>query len=125
MQVYKVTSTGMPIEATAEFMSETFPNDYTVMEDAVWTWLIDIGPFYDRFGSTKIAVLTSTDPILRAILQDLNIRKWVDLKRVDVAEALAYTGSVVGAVTNELITSILTTPLTINENAALRKLYFA
>jgi len=125
MQVYKVTSTGMPIEATAEFMSETFPNDYTVMEDAVWTWLIDIGPFYDRFGSTKIAVLTSTDPILRAILQDLNIRKWVDLKRVDVAEALAYTGSVVGAVTNELITSILTTPVTINENAALRKLYFA
>jgi len=125
MQVYKVTSTGMPIEATAEFMSETFPNDYTVMEDAVWTWLIDIGPFYDRFGATKIAVLTSTDPILRAILQDLNIRKWVDLKRVDVAEALAYTGSVVGAVTNEVITSILTTPVAESEHTALRKLYFA
>jgi len=52
-------------------------------------------------------------------------RKWVDLKRVDVAEALAYTGSVVGAVTNEVITSILTTPVAESEHAALRKLYFA
>jgi len=125
MQVYKVTSTGMPIAATAQFMSKTFPNDYTVMEDALWTWLIDIGPFYDRFGTSKIAVLTSTDPILKAILQDLSIRKWVDLKRVDVAEALAYTGSVVSSVTSETITSILTTPVTENENAALKKLYFS
>lgn len=88
-------------------------------------WLIDLGPFYDRFGAAKMAVLTSTDASLKAILQDVNIRKWVDLQRADVAQALAYVGSVVAAVTPALQTTILTTPVTAEENRALRKLYFS
>ena len=87
-------------------------------------WLIDIGPFYDRFGAVKMAVLTSADPAVKAIIQDLNIRKWVDLKRADVAQALTYIGSAVPAVTATLQTAILTTPVAAVENLALRKLYF-
>lgn len=90
-----------------------------------WAWYIDIGPFYDRFGGAKMAVLTSTDAGLKAILADLNIRKWVDLERADVAQALAYVGSVVPAVTPALQTAILTTPVAEVENLALRKLYFS
>lgn len=88
-------------------------------------WLIDIGPFYDRFGSAKMAVLTSPDASLKAILADVNIRKWVDLKRPDVVQALAYVVSVVPAVTPALQTAILTTPVTAEENRALRKQYFS
>lgn len=91
---------------------------------APWVWLIDIGPFYDRFGAAKMAVLTSPDAGLKAILADLNIRKWVDLKRVDVAQALAYVGSVVPSVTPALQDAILNTPVVEVENLALRKLYF-
>lgn len=87
-------------------------------------WLIDLGPFYDRFGAAKMAVLTSTDSGVKAIISDLSIRKWVDLKRADVASALAYIGSVVPAVTPTLQDSILNTPVTYIENLALRKLYF-
>lgn len=88
-------------------------------------WLIDIGPFFDRFGAAKMAVLTSTDPGVRGILSDLQVRKWIDLQRADVALGLAYVGSVVPAVTAAMQAAILTTPVTEAENLALRRLYFA
>jgi len=87
-------------------------------------WLIDLGPFYDRFGAAKMAVLTSTDAGVKAILSDVAVRKWIDLERADVALSLAYIGSVVPSVNGTLQTAILTTPVTADENRALRKLYF-
>ena len=88
-------------------------------------WLIDIGPFFDRFGAAKMAVLTNTDASVKAILADTQVRKWLDLQRADVAQSVAYIGTVVAAVTPALQTAILTTPVTPEENLALRKLYFA
>ena len=87
-------------------------------------WLIDLGPFYDRFAGAKMAVLTSADAGVKAILSDVAVRKWIDLQRADVASSLAYIGSVVPALTGALQTSIRTTPVTAEENRALRKLYF-
>lgn len=88
-------------------------------------WLIDIGPFFDRFGAAKMAVLTSADAGVKAILADTQVRKWIDLQRADVAQSVAYIGTVVAAVTPALQTAILTTPVGPEENLALRKLYFA
>lgn len=88
-------------------------------------WLIDIGPFFDRFGAAKMAVLTSADAGVKAILADTQVRKWIDLQRADVAQSIAYIASVVAAVTPALQTAILTTPVTPDENQALRKLYFS
>lgn len=88
-------------------------------------WLIDIGPFFDRFGAAKMAVLTSADAGVKAILADTQVRKWIDLQRTDVAQSVAYIGTVVAAVTPALQTAILTTPVTHEENLALRKLYFS
>lgn len=87
-------------------------------------WLIDIGPFFDRFGAAKMAVLTSTDAGVKAILADTQVRKWIDLQRADVAQSVAYIGTVVSAVTPALQAAILTTPVSPEENLALRKLYF-
>lgn len=87
-------------------------------------WFIDLGPFYDRFGAAKMAVLTSTDAGVKAILMDTQIRKWIDLQRADVASSLAYIASVVPALTPAIQTAILTTPVAYAENAALKKLYF-
>ena len=88
-------------------------------------WLIDIGPFFDRFGAAKMAVLTSTDAGVKAILADLQVRKWIDLQREDVFLGLQYVGSVVPEVTAELQATIMTTPVAEVENLALRKLYFS
>ena len=90
-----------------------------------WEWFIDIGPFFDRFGAAKMAVLTSTDAGVRGILSDLQVRTWIDLQREDVAQGLAYVGSVVAAVTPALQSTILTTPVAPAENLALRKQFFS
>lgn len=88
-------------------------------------WLIDIGPFFDRFGAAKMAVLTSTDTGVKAILADTQVRKWIDLTRQDVAQSVAYIASVVPALTTELQSAILNTPVSASENLALRRLYFS
>lgn len=94
-------------------------------EPPMYKWFIDIGPFFDRFGAQKLAVLRSTDPTLQAILRDVQVRKWVDLKRPDVAEALLYIGSQITQVDGDMRTAILNTPVTAEENMALRKQYFS
>ena len=91
----------------------------------VWEWLLDIGPFFDRFGTAKMAVLTSSDVGVQAIIKDTQVRKWLDLKLPELASAVAYVGTKVPGVTPELQQSILNTPVAETENLALRKLYFS
>ena len=90
-----------------------------------WEWLIDIGPFFDRFGTAKMAVLTSADPGVQAIIKDAQIRKWLDLKLPELALSVAYVGTKVPAVIAKLQNAILNTPVAPDENLALRKLYFS
>lgn len=56
--------------------------------DKATKWLIDIGPFFDRFGNAKYSILMSTDPLVRVIVEDVRVRKWVDLSRPDVSQAI-------------------------------------
>jgi hypothetical protein len=88
-------------------------------------WLIDIGPFFDRFGAAKMALLTSGNATVQALVKDLQVRKWIDLQRADVAagiDALIALG--VAGIDAELKTAVLTTPVADAENFALRKVYF-
>lgn len=89
-----------------------------------WEWYIDIGPFFDRFAGAKLAVLTSADAGVQAIITDAQVRKWINLKLPEVAQSVAYIASKVPAVTAAIQTAILTTPVAPAENLALRKLYF-
>lgn len=93
-------------------------------EDAT-AWLIDIGPFVDRFSTAKMAVLTSAAPVVRAIVQDMYSRKWIDLRRPDVSQSIDAIAADVAAVTPALKDAILNTPVTAEENRALRKVYFS
>lgn len=121
------------IIADEQFMLEHYPDgNYRAVPDEPtpetskpWEWLIDIGPFFDRFGAAKMAVLTSADYGVQAILKDTQIRKWLDLKLPEMAQSVAYVGTKVPAVTAELQGTILNTPVAPDENLALRKLYFS
>lgn len=121
------------IVASPEFMAENYPaGNYRLVAEPPappapepeWAWYMDIGPFFDRFGAAKMAVLTSADVGVQAIIKDVQIRKWLDLKLPEVAQSLAYVGSKVPAITAAVQTAILTTPVAPAENLALRKLYF-
>lgn len=120
------------INADEAFAEANYPGAWRVVPDTpapapvnATEWLIDIGPFFDRFGAAKMAVLTSADAGVKAILADTQVRKWIDLQRADVAQSVTYIGTVVAAVTPALQTAMLTTPVTPEENLALRKLYFS
>lgn len=88
-------------------------------------WLIDVGPFMDRFGLAKLAVLSSTNTTVKALITDLMSRKWIDLQRPDLAAGIdLIIAAGVAGVDGALKTSILTTPVQPIENLALRRLYF-
>lgn len=86
-------------------------------------WLIDIGTFFDRFGSFKTAILTSTDIGAQAIIKDCSVRKWIDLKNPEISPSCDYLISK-GLLDVPTKTNILTTPVADAENMACRKLYF-
>lgn len=95
-----------------------------VVPDPTWKWYLDVGPFFDRFGAIKMAILTSSNSGVKALLQDIQIRKWIDLKNPEVASGLAYIGSIIPALDATMQDTILNTVPTLEENLALRKLYF-
>ena len=121
------------IVADEQFMLDHYPEgNYRLVPDVPtqepsqpWEWLIDIGPFFDRFGAAKLAVLTSADAGVQAILKDVQIRKWLDLKLPELAQSVAYVGTKVPGVSARLQDAILNTPVAPDENLALRKLYFS
>ena len=90
-----------------------------------WTNFIDLGPFYDHFGAAKMAVLTSADAGVKAIVGDCNIRKWIDLDDQQVTDSLTYIASKVAAVTPAIQAAVLVKPVPEKDNFALRKLYFS
>lgn len=121
------------IIADENFMLENYPlGNYREVPNVpapeptapIWQWYIDIGPFFDRFGSVKMQVLTCSDVGVQAILKDIQVRKWLDLKLSEVQQSLIYVASKVPEVTEELQDYILNTPVADHENLALRKLYF-
>lgn len=89
------------------------------------TWYIDHGPFYDRFKEAKTDILMSTNAVVTAILKDLSSRKWVDLKLPVVAASLNIISGIIPSLTLTLITAILNSPVSPEENFALRKIYFS
>jgi hypothetical protein len=114
----------MPIEATESFMSDNFPGNYTLFPEPPWARLIDIGPFYDRFAKSKMPILTSEDLTIKGIIRDLNIRQWVDLTRLEVIQAVNFISTIVPSLTQDLKVSVLTDPVTPDEQFALRKVFF-
>jgi hypothetical protein len=125
--IYKINSTGQSVVADQVFMDAHYVGDYTMVPDATpalpnpCQWLIDIGPFFDRFGAQKISVLADADATVKAIVTDCMSRKWIDLQRVDVGQAIDIIIAKGHAVSKS---AILTTAVADAENLALRKLYF-
>ena len=49
---------------------------------------ISVGSFYDRFGTEKWNILSSTDLMVQAMIKDVSVRKYVDLDRADLLAGL-------------------------------------
>ena len=53
-------------------------------------WRIYVGSFFDRFGAQKIAILSSDDAVVQALIKDASVRKYIGLKerRDDLAQMI-------------------------------------
>ena len=58
-------------------------------------WKIYVGAFFDRFGSEKLNILGSTDPIIQAAIKDCSVRKYIDLdsRNTELQQLLMYIAS--------------------------------
>ena len=58
-------------------------------------WFINVGPFFDRFGAWKLPILSSTDPLVQAVIKDSSVRKYIDLKgrRAELAQVIGLLQS--------------------------------
>ena len=122
------------IVADEAFVEQHYPGQWalapepeTAPESAVPTeWLIDVGPFFDRFGPAKMAVLAHPDALVQALVKDLQVRKWIDLKRADVGQGIdLLISKSISGVDAALKAEILTAPVMHEENLALRQTYFS
>lgn len=131
---------GNTIIAEPDFIATNYPDATVVVEAVAFApnptqWLIDVGPFLDRFGASKLPALMSTEPIVAACVKDMMARKWIDLQRAEVAAVLSYMAGVavpglgtiatpITGMTSAKVTTMLTTPVASAENSVLKKLYF-
>lgn len=42
-------------------------------------WRIYVGSFFDRFGASKLAILSDPDPVVQAVIKDASVRNYIDL----------------------------------------------
>lgn len=58
-------------------------------------WRIYVGAFFDRFGAAKLPILSSTDPIVEALIKDASVRQYIALteRRDELAQMLALLQS--------------------------------
>ncbi len=115
--------TGLPVGPGSRWSgSEWLP---PVTAQSPTAWLIDVGPFFDRFEAAKFGVLTSAHVGVQAVVKDAQTRKWIDLQHPAVAQGVDVIISAgIPGVDAPLKARILTRPVTEAENFALRKVYF-
>ena len=58
-------------------------------------WKIYVGSFFDRFGSSKIAILSDQDPLVQAVIKDASVRNYIDLlsRRSELLQVIGLLNS--------------------------------
>lgn len=51
-------------------------------------WWIDKGPFFDRFGSKALTIVSSADPLVQGLVSLIMPRAYIDLRRPDIPSLL-------------------------------------
>lgn len=58
--------------------TELNPDDVQTPVDPT-RWRIYVGNFFDRFGASKLAILSDPDPVVQAVIKDASVRNYIDL----------------------------------------------
>ena len=82
----------------------------TLVDPAAWR--IYVGAFFDRFGTYKIPILASDDPVVQALIKDASVRKYIGLyeRRDELAQMVGILQSKGFAVDATAILDVVPTP---------------
>ena len=80
------------------------PEQPVVVDPALWR--IDVGSFFDRFGDAKLAILASENTIVKAMITDASVRKYISLieREAKLRKALAAAQSATRGLRDDLAT---------------------
>lgn len=83
------------IIADVDFAEMHHPGNWRIVPEIVQEipedpriWWIDIGPFYDRFGTDVLAIAASDNGACKAVQTLTGVRKYIDLKDPKVAQMI-------------------------------------
>lgn len=65
--------------------------------------LVSVGSFFDRFGADKWQLLADPNPLVQALVKDCSVRRFIDLDRPDLRQALQLLVSAGHAIDPEQI----------------------
>lgn len=101
--VFAITETSTPVSAPDMIEIESFDTSLIGCTYANGQFIppappppprhISVGAFFDRFGAAKWAVLSSTDPLVQAVVRDASVRQFIDLDRPDLLQGLVMVQS--------------------------------
>ena len=80
----------------------------TPVDPAVWR--IYVGAFFDRFGEDKIAILSSENAIVQALIKDASVRQYIGLveRKDELTQMLGLLQTLVSGISLD-VTAILET----------------
>ena len=75
-------------------------------------WRIDVGSFFDRFGEAKLAILSSENPIVKAMITDASVRKYISLieRKDELAQMLGLLQTLVPGISLDAAAILETEP---------------
>ena len=85
------------IEADEAFAEAHYPgawrlaaaqDEQPVPEEDPRIWWLDVGPFYDRFGTDAVAIASSDHGACKAVQTLTGVRKYIDLKDPRIAQMI-------------------------------------
>lgn len=95
-------------EVSAATVAPDVAEQPVVVDPALWR--IDVGSFFDRFGDAKLAILASENTIVKAMITDASVRKYIALieRKDELTQMLGLLQSLVSGISLD-VTAILET----------------
>ena len=86
------------------------PEQLPVVDPALWR--IDVGSFFDRFGDAKLPILSSENTIVKAMITDASVRKYIALieRKDELAQMLGLLQSLVPGINLDVAAILETQP---------------
>ena len=75
-------------------------------------WRIDVGSFFDRFGEAKLAILSSDNTVVKAMIMDASVRKYIALveRKDELTQMLGLLQTLVPGISLDVAAILETEP---------------